>query len=90
MIMCLPGAAHRDERNFPDPDTCDVRRKIGRTMAFGYGAHHCLGVALARLEGRIVLEEMLKRFPTWEVDEENAKMTPGFLTRGWESMPVFV
>jgi cytochrome P450 len=59
-------------------------------MAFGYGAHHCLGVALARLEGRIVLEEVLKRFPTWEVDEENAKMTPGFLTRGWESMPVFV
>jgi cytochrome P450 len=37
-----------------------------------------------------VLEEVLKRFPTWEVDEENAKMTPGFLTRGWESMPVFV
>jgi len=90
MIMCLPGAAHRDERNFPDPDTCDVRRNIGRTMAFGYGAHHCLGVALARLEGRIVLEEVLKRFPTWEVDEEKAKMTPGFLTRGWESMPVFV
>jgi cytochrome P450 len=90
LLMCLPGAAHRDERNFPDPDTCDVRRNVGRTMAFGYGAHHCLGVALARLEGRIVLEEVLKRFPTWEVDEENAKMTPGFLTRGWESMPVFV
>jgi cytochrome P450 len=90
MIMCLPGAAHRDERNFSNPDVCDVRRNIGRTMAFGFGAHHCLGAALARLEGRIVLEEVLKRFPTWAVDEDNAKMTPGFLTRGWESMPVFV
>jgi cytochrome P450 len=90
MLMCLPGAAHRDERNFPDPDTCDVRRNMGRTMTFGYGAHHCLGAALARMEGRIVLQEVLKRFPSWEVDEENAKMTPGFITRGWESMPVFV
>ena len=92
MVMCLPGAAHRDERHFtePDPDICDVRRTLARTMTFGYGAHHCLGAALARLEGRIVLEEVLKRFPHWEVDEENAKMTPGFLTRGWESMPVRV
>jgi cytochrome P450 len=90
MLMCLPGAAHRDERQFTDPDTCDVRRNIGRTMTFGYGAHHCLGAALARLEGRIVLEEVLKRFPNWQVDEDNSRMTPGFLTRGWESMPVLV
>jgi cytochrome P450 len=89
-IMCLPGAAHRDERQFANPDTCNVTRKVGGTMTFGYGVHHCLGASLARLEGRIVLEEVLKRFPNWEVDEENARMTPGFLTRGWESMPVFV
>lgn len=90
MLMCLPGAAHRDERQFSNPDVCDVRRNMGRTMTFGYGAHHCLGAALARLEGRIVLEEVLKRFPRWEVDEDNARMTPGFITRGWESMPVRV
>ena len=90
ILMCLPGAAHRDERRFADPDNCDVRRKLGRTMTFGYGAHHCLGAALARLEGRVVLEEVLKRFPAWEIDEENTKLTPGFMTRGWESMPVFI
>jgi cytochrome P450 len=90
LIMCLPGSAHRDERNFPKPDVCDVRRNMGRTMTFGFGAHHCLGAALARMEGRIVLEEVLKRHPNWEVDEENVKMTPGFITRGWESMPVLV
>jgi cytochrome P450 len=89
MLMCLPGAAHRDERHFSNPATCDVRRKMGRTMTFGYGAHHCLGAALARLEGRVVLEEVLKRFPSWSVDQENIKLTPGFITRGWESMPVF-
>jgi cytochrome P450 len=90
ILMCLPGAAHRDERQFPDPDTCDVRRNMSRTMTFGFGAHHCLGAALARLEGRIVLEEVLKRFPNWVVDEDNTKMTPGFITRGWENMPVLV
>jgi cytochrome P450 len=89
MLMCLPGAAHRDERHFANPATCDVRRKMGRTMTFGYGAHHCLGAALARLEGRVVLEEVLKRFPSWAIDHENTKLTPGFITRGWESMPVF-
>jgi cytochrome P450 len=90
MIMCLPGAAHRDDRHFKDPETCDVLRTMPRTMTFGFGVHHCLGAALARLEGRIVLEEVLKRFPNWEVDEPNTRMTPGFITRGWEAMPVLV
>jgi cytochrome P450 len=90
MIMCLPGAAHRDDRHFKDPETCDVLRTMPRTLTFGFGVHHCLGAALARLEARIVLEEVLKRFPDWEVDEANTKMTPGFITRGWEAMPVHV
>jgi cytochrome P450 len=89
-VLGLQGAANRDDRVFDDPDTLDVRRSIGRTLAFGYGAHHCLGSALARLEGRIVLEEMLKRFPTWQVDNENARLTPGYSTRGYESLPIFV
>jgi cytochrome P450 len=90
IVLGLQGAANRDDRVFEDPDTCNVRRKIGRTLAFGYGAHHCLGSALARLEGRIVLEEMLKRFPTWQVDTETAVLTPGFSTRGFETLPIFV
>ena len=90
VLLCLPAAANRDERQFPNPDTYDVHRKVSRSITFGYGAHHCLGAALARLEGRIVLEEVLKRFPVWEVDEDNAQLTDGFLTRGWDTLPVFV
>jgi cytochrome P450 len=89
-MVGLQGSANRDDRVFENPDTLDVQRKIARTLAFGYGAHHCLGSALARLEGRVVLEEMLKRFPTWQVDDENARLTPGFMTRGYESLPIFV
>jgi cytochrome P450 len=89
-VLGLQGAANRDDRVFENPDTLDVRRAIGRTLAFGYGAHHCLGSALARLEGRIVLEEMLKRFPTWQVDDANAKLTPGYSTRGYERLPLLV
>jgi cytochrome P450 len=89
-LVCLPGAANRDERRFPDPDTFDVGRKMGHILSFGYGPHHCLGAALARLEGRVVLEEILKRFPEWEVDDANARLTDGFLTRGYETLPVLV
>jgi cytochrome P450 len=89
-LMCLPGAANRDERQFPDAGTCDVRRDIGHTVSFGYGPHFCLGAALARLEGRIVLEEVLERFPDWEIDHDHARLTPGYLTRGWERLPVLV
>jgi cytochrome P450 len=89
-VVGLQGSANRDDRVFDNPDTLDVRRNISRTLAFGYGAHHCLGSALARLEGRIILEEMLKRFPTWQVDDHNARLTPGYMTRGYESLPIFV
>jgi cytochrome P450 len=89
-LVGLPGAANRDERRFAHPDTFDLRRKMGHILTFGYGAHHCLGAALARLEGRVVLDEILKRFPTWQVDEDRARLTDGFLTRGWETLPVSV
>jgi cytochrome P450 len=89
-LVCLPGAANRDDRRFDDSDTFDVHRKIGHILTFGYGAHHCLGAALARLEGRVVLDELLKRFPTWQVDDDRARLTDGFLTRGWQTLPVLV
>ena len=63
------GSANRDEREFPDADTFDVRRVPGRHVAFGHGIHHCLGAALARLEGRIVLEELVARTSGWAVRE---------------------
>ena len=59
-------------------------------LAFSVGTHFCLGSALARLEGRIALEEILKRFPEWDVDLANAHLSPTSTVRGWETMPAVV
>jgi cytochrome P450 len=88
VILALNGAANRDDRKFEDGERFDIRRPIDHHLAFGYGLHFCLGAALARLEGRIALEEVLKRFPTWEVDWDNAKQAHTSTVRGWERLPV--
>jgi cytochrome P450 len=88
-MLLLNGSANRDERKFRDADRFDIRRAIDQHLAFGYGIHFCLGAALARLEGRVVLEEVLKRFPSWEVDWKNAVRAHTSTVRGWESLPVF-
>jgi cytochrome P450 len=88
-ILLLTASANRDERRFPDADRFDIHRKIDHHLAFGYGIHFCLGSALARLEGRIALDEVLKRFPTWDVDLENAVQARTSTVRGWERLPVF-
>ncbi len=76
-MLCLSGSANRDERRFDEPDRFDVRRKVGQQhFTFGRGIHYCLGAALARLEGRIALDEVLTRFPVWEVDWEHARRAP--------------
>ena len=67
-IVILMGAANRDERKYLDPNRFDIKRDIGMQLTFGHGAHFCLGAALARLEGRIALDELLNRFPEWDVD----------------------
>ena len=67
-MLFLVGSANRDDRRFPDGDRFDIHREIGQHLTFGYGIHFCLGAALARLEGRIALDEVLTRFPEWEVD----------------------
>jgi cytochrome P450 len=90
IVLALPAAANRDERTFADPDRFDVHRSMGHHLAFGYGAHFCLGAALARTEARVVLDEVLHRFPDWEVDLEHAEMLPPGPNRGWASMPVTV
>ena len=59
-------------------------------MTFGFGIHFCLGASLARLEGRVALEEVLKRFPEWTVDEDKAKLGFTSTVRGWETLPVRV
>lgn len=73
IMVTLTPSGNRDERHFADPDVFDVRRKIDHHLSFGFGAHYCLGQALARLEGRIALEEVLKRFPEWDLVLNDAK-----------------
>lgn len=91
VMMLLIGAANRDHRQFPpDGDVFDIHREARQHLAFSVGAHFCLGSALARLEGRIALEEILKRFPEWEVDSANASLSPTSTVRGWDAMPAFV
>jgi cytochrome P450 len=89
-ILLLNGSGNRDDRKFADGDRFDVTRKIDHHLAFGYGLHFCLGAALARLEGRVALDEVLQRFPTWEVDWENAKQARTSTVRGWERLPVII
>ena len=90
VLMLLTGAANRDERKFDDPDRFDIHRKIDHHLTFGYGIHFCLGSHLARLEGRVALEEVLKRFPRWEIDWDNAERAHTSTVRGWERLPVFI
>ena len=90
VVLLMNGAANRDERKFPDPDRFDIHRTVEQHLAFGYGIHFCLGSHLARLEGRIALEEVLRRFPTWEVDWDHAVQAHTSTVRGWESLPVTV
>ena len=89
-VLLITGAAGRDERRYPDPDRFDVHRVLGNHVSFGFGIHFCLGAALARLEGRLALEETLARFPEWEVDADRAERLHTSTVRGWRSVPVSV
>ena len=89
-ILLLVGAANRDDRRFPDGDRFDIHRTIGQHLTFGYGIHFCLGAALARLEGRIALDEVLTRFPEWDIDMDSAKLSSTSTVRGWETMPAVI
>jgi cytochrome P450 len=86
-MLFLVGAANRDDRRYADPDRFDVHREIDKHLTFGYGIHFCLGAALARLEGRVALDEVLTRFPEWDIDLDRAKLAPTSTVRGWETLP---
>lgn len=89
IMMLIFGCANRDDRRFKDGDRFNIHREAPPHLAFGNGIHVCIGAALARLEGRVALEEVLKRFPDWEVDNDNAEMSATTTVRGWDSLPVF-
>jgi cytochrome P450 len=90
IVIMLFGSANRDDRKHADGDSFDIHRTIGQTLTFGNGIHLCLGAALARLEGRIVLDEFIKRFPNWDVDLSGANLSPTSTVRGWETLPVVI
>jgi cytochrome P450 len=90
VMLFLVGSANRDDRRFPDGDRFDIHREIGQHLTFGYGIHFCLGAALARLEGRVAMDEVLSRFPEWEVDMDHAKLSSTSTVRGWETLPATI
>lgn len=89
VLQCLVAAANRDERQYPEGDNFSVHREGPSHITFGRGIHACLGAALARVEGRVALDELLKRFPDWTVDIENSVLSSSSTTRGWDTLPAF-
>ena len=87
-VLLLTGSAGRDERKYPEAHRFDVRRNFDHHVSFGYGIHFCLGASLARLEGRVALEEVLKRRPEWAVDHDAAVRLHTSTVRGWVNVPV--
>lgn len=87
-ILFLVGSANRDERRFRDGDRFDINREKRPHLSFGHGIHTCLGAALARVEARVALDEVLDRFPEWDVEIDKARLTPTSTVRGWETLPV--
>ena len=87
-VLLAYGSANRDPDEFgPDADAFDVARPIAHHLAFGSGAHHCLGAAAARLQGRVVLDELLARCPAFTVDTDAGRYAPGHYVRRYESLP---
>ncbi len=87
-VLLLTGSAHRDPRQFPDPDRFDIHRKLDRTVHFGQGHHLCLGKSLARQECRVAFEELLGRFPDYAIDEPNLEWSHNNNVRGYAKVPM--
>jgi cytochrome P450 len=88
-MLFLVAAANRDERKFTNGDRFDVHRERVPHLTFGHGFHICIGNALARVEGRVALDEVLSRFPDWDVDLQNAHLSSTSTVRGWETLPAY-
>lgn len=87
-MLLLFGAANRDPRRYPDPDTFDIGRDNISHVTFGKGLHYCLGANLARLEGRVALDELLNRWPDWGLDRDSMRLAPTSTVRGWEELRI--
>ncbi len=89
-VLLLVGSANRDPRCFPEPDRYDLDRDTSKLVSFGSGRHFCLGAALARLEGRVGLEELLKRIGRYEIDPAGAERVHSINVRGFARLPTTV
>jgi cytochrome P450 len=87
-VLFLYPSANRDPREFENPDRFDIHRRPPRILSFGQGTHLCLGIHAAKLEGRICLEETLKRIPDYEVDFAGAERLVTDFVQGYASLPV--
>ena len=87
-VFLLLVSANHDEREFVDPERFDISRAFARTLVFGHGTHFCIGAHVARLEGRVILEELLARIPDYDVDPTGVEKTPSEFQVGYVTMPV--
>jgi cytochrome P450 len=87
-ILLNMASANRDPRRYADPDRFDIHRDDIQHLTFGFGLHYCLGANLARLEGRVALDELLNRFPEWDIDRDAMVLAPTTTVRGWQHMPI--
>ena len=85
-VQAVMAAANRDPEGFPDPDRLDVTRQDNRHVAFGYGAHFCFGAPLARIEGQIAFEEMIRELPNWSLKGGNLVWRTNLGLRGLTSL----
>jgi len=88
-LLLMYSSANRDERVYTDPETFDVTREHNHHVAFGFGTHFCLGASLARLEIRVMFEELLRRIPDWRLAPgAEPTVVPSAFTRGYDSIPI--
>jgi len=88
-VLLLIGAANHDPREFgPTAEVFDISRRPERHLAFGYGAHFCLGAALARMEGKVALEQIHRRIPDYRVDHDAKVRFHSSNVTGWTHLPI--
>ena len=87
-VVLLLGSGNRDERVFPNADRYDLMRDTSASLSFGQGVHFCLGASLARLEGRVALEEVWRRIPNYQIDPAGLVRVHSVNVRGFASMPI--
>ena len=89
-VLLITGSATRDERFFDDPEAFDIDRPPSQSLGFGLGIHSCLGAALARMESRVAIEEMVRRWPRFEIDEDGLRRVHMSNVAGFANVPVEV